>query len=1812
MSRLPLLLDALLRGPRTAIFAVRALVLALVLGGVGAAPAWAQTGPVRDSVVVTNRASLVFRADDGTEGTAEAQAVVLAERTVAVSLAPPREAVVFPGGRATFAHRLENRGTGADRFLLEAAAPAGWSVSLFLDLDGDGAPGAGDLRITSAVALESGAGAALLVVVEAPRDAADGAGVQVVVRATSQANARAQAEVADRVSVRLPLAALALLKAVDRAEATRGDTLAYTLSWTNAGDGAAEDVVLTDTLPLGARFVPGSLRLGGAALSDAADGDAGEVIRDAAGRETVRLRAGTLLPGAAGAAQLRVSVAADAPTGTMENVARLASGTAAVASEPARTVVGLPRLEVTKERLGADTVQAGAEVRFRLGWANRSATLSAYEVVLADTLPAELVFVAADRPAEVEGQVLRWRLGTLAPGAEGSLVVTTRAAFTPGQPGAVVNRVVARGTNAAAVTAAAAPLAVQAFEGDELEIAKTAGVLEAGAGEAVPYAVTLRNVGPVPLSGIVVHDRIPAGARFVERGLEGADSARARGREVTFWVAGPLAPGSTHTLRYTLVLVAQGSGGAVRNQAWATAQEGRVRSDTASALVRMRRGFAMQSRTVMGKVWIDRDGDGRQGEGDEGVAGADVWSADGQVVTTDKEGRFSFREMTNGTHVLRVDPMGLPTGFGPERPDEAMSTVRLDGWTTPHVSFRLVPRAADSAAAPARASAPVLASAAVGVSATVAPRAAAPSGTSAAAPVTSPFRVAKGDALPVDSARRAAPPAATGADSARAPAVAPLRTAEERDEDERRAFVAGPAVRIFSPADGAVVSSNRLYVGVRGEPGAAVTLYDGERVVAEGVLRPDGVQDFVGVELGPGAHRLRVAMRGTWKAERWDSAAVHRSDEPARLELPSGAATLRADGRSGDTLRVRLLDRWGVPVTGGVMVTVAARGAEALGADADPSSVGLQLRSASDGWVSIPLRAGRAVGPGEVSVEVGRVRGRIPLRVLAATRPLIATGAAQVGIGAAPEAFGAVTVRGALDEQTSLSVSIDSRRSDAESDFFGRGYDPLEEGRYPTLGDASERRVLSGATQTVSARVERGFDWLELGDVRTGGFGAEGGLGAYQRALTGVSGRVTTGAVVWQGFGSLTDQSLDQRQLRGDGSSGPYLFGGGVRPGTERVWIEVRDLQNAGRVLAREELAPFVDYQIDYASGSVLLQRPVPAFDPAGNPVFVVASLERRSGGEQRFVGGLRMEVDAAKALRRSGLDSLGVAVFGVRDDAARAPGAAAVKDLVGGDVRLRHRGLELGAEVVRAATPDSAALAGRADLRLSLPGDRVRLSGEWMSVGDGFAATANPRLSGGGTRELSVGAEVKVTQDASVRLRHERQSFDRYDVQRATTTLQAEQTVAGRRLTTQGGISSDAAAAGSSTSATARATLAVSPKMDLWVEGWHALDGDTAAAATRPDQLSLGTSYEVMKGTRLEAARRWVRMHEDSGTYALTSFGLRTERVLGGQVWGSLERTDAASASHSAVLGWNQRLALSGGWQVTSLFEKRFGLERAPLVDPARALPFAQAERDRWSAALGVEWLPADGRPRLGARGEVHDGEDRSGWRFDLSGDAPLGRSLALLTRHDWSRDEYTSLGLAGGETSRRERSMLGFAYRPVSSDAWNALAKVEWRRTMNPLGGAAVLSSARDERRLIGAGDVVWTPRRETELSARYAVRWTEAQDSLLGSTALRSFAHYGGLRLDQAVGTLDRAERFPLRARLDGRMLLEGISEQARWSLAPSLAVGIGAQLELEGGYRFGDLRDPDFATSGGRGLFATLGVRFTESVFENVAEFWRARQ
>ncbi len=1844
-------------------------------------------------------------------------------------------------------------------------------------------------------------------------------------------------------------------------------------------------------------------------------------------RATLVAAAVLLLPGSVAGQQVLVNTAAS----TYETFA----GVDSVSSNPVETTLVLPQIAFEKQLTGPAEARIGEEVTYRFDVTNSAIDARATAVVVTDTLPLGLEYVSSQPPAQVDGRILSWTMGDVMPGEGAQILLTVRVESGVRDTIQVTNTSYLAADNAPTETAVASAVSLIGESDSGLAIEKSADQLEVALGETTPYTITLENTGLVPLTDLRIHDRLPEGGRYATGSLVGADSARARDRDLTIFLAGPILPAEQQAVRYAVAIVSAGSPD-LQNTAYATALGETVRSNDASAWIRVRSEWPLETRAGIGKVWVDADEDGVQDHGEPGVAGVSIWTEDGEVSVTDREGRFSYRNLRPGRHGFRLDPVTLPAEYQLATSEATNGLVirDADGWTTPRISFRVLPRGARVAAVrvPIRWSFlarprcpfalaeeasrdrcstlwwPEPAEREVGTTATVElvqpavpdvvhfefAKAELRSEARAAlyrvvaelrrnpdaglliaghadsvGPADYNIRLARaraeavadrlvlsgiersrlivrshGEAIPaagnetdagrtlnrrvellfigsgtlqgaqrrepgrtvplavpvvlapeqpieyqveitnpwgtpleglilrfgtaVDSAAAvlgesrtslagrvpttgaglsgsvslersevAVPPvpamstlriaawATTRADSASAvlvladgesdrltaevhnplrpvesvnglhvaldtlprpealPAraeatvllqpmgrawpseavltlpsgweevtsssrlagrpvpdperladrsgspvllwtletesadtlelrlrpsaeaptteavrVAALRDPEEREADLGQTFVSGPAVRIFAPTDGDVLHSDRHFIGVRGEPRMPVTLFDNDSQVAEAELRPDGVHDFIAIPLDAGPHTLKVRMANSWGQERWDSLAVHVTGLPVGFAPEAAPLRLTAGGHRTGGLRVRVLDRWGVPVVNRPFVTVAAEGAEPLNPDADASSVGVQVRPDSAGWMRLGFRAGAEPGRGRIVLSSGRAVGTVDLEILPAVRPLMIAGVGRVGIGASPDAFASLTARGRLDDRTSLTLSFDTRDLDAGRNAFGRISDPLEQAQYPILGDASDQRVVSSSRGVFSARLERGLDWVNLGDLATDDFGAGLQLTRYRRALTGAGAHVTTGPVTWKGFGSSTTQSLVQNQIRGAGISGPYELGSGIRPGTERIEIETRALENPERVLARQSLLRFVDYQIDYDRGVLLLKRPVPATDAYENPLFIVATYESDAGGDRNWVWGIRASTDVRSLLNVGSLDSLQIGTTLVRD------GAQGVeRSLLGADMTVRSGFLTLGGELSLSDSPDSSGLATALRGTVSLLEGDVELTGSWLRIGSEFHNPAEVALRPG-SDEVRFAGKARVG-PGELRLSHERQSFESGAIRRTRTGGGITQPL-GDRLRIEARVASDRFESGGSRDASDAGELRMewNPLSPLTLWGESRRQFRSAGDAYRPDHIGAGAALQIRSFATVEAAHRRVFLDGADDDYSLTSLGLRTQLGSTTEAWSGYEIGGAGGRHNAALVGLRTRLKLTEAWSADGMFERRQGIGNANVGDPVRALPFLQPEDDYWSFGLGTELLPRGAPYRLSARGELRDGDFRSTRVATLAGDVSVNSSLALL-----SRQEYVEAGQSGPGTasvfSSRLASLGGVAFRPTASETFNGLAKFELVDETNPATGG-VLVGRGDEARLIVALEGIWSPTRNTEFGLRWAARRTEAtlqyEDGL--QQPLRSRADYVGLRSNVEL------TRW-LATRAEGRLLFEHASGSSRWDLAPQLVVYPIDALELAAGYRFGDLEDPDFAVRGGHGAFLNVGVRLTEKSLTTAADFWRHR-
>ena len=947
------------------------------------------------------------------------------------------------------------------------------------------------------------------------------------------------------------------------------------------------------------------------------------------------------------------------------------------------------------------------------------------------------------------------------------------------------------------------------------------------------------------------------------------------------------------------------------------------------------------------------------------------------------------------------------------------------------------------------------------------------------------------------------------------------------------------------------------------------------------MIRGDGQVDFIGVGLERGTNRLRVRMINSWGLERWDSLVVHVTSVPASFAPVADTIALPADGVTIKETRVRVLDAWGVPVVNRPFVTVSTGQAEVVNADEDASSVGRQLLPGPDGWLTIRIRAASEISVDVLTLQAADAAGEVALQHIPKARELMITSMGQYGFGAAADDFGAVTVRGRLGAETAVTLAYDSRTLDEGRDAYGRTISPLDDAQYPILGDASVRRSEASSRPGLSARIERGTDWVAAGELAGMGFGTGLTLAQYRRALDGVAASVSTGPVTWSGFGALTSQSLRQVQIRGAGVSGPYDVGTGIVPGTERVVVETHDLDNPERSLQLQTLERLADYQIDYVTGTLLLKSPVPSVDLNNNPVFIVVAFESDGGGESTSVWGLRAETDFGIPL--------GLTV--VQD---RAEGQSF--EMLGADLRVRARnGSELGAEVAYAENPDSAGLAVLTSGQANLLGGAVALTGQWMHVADGFINPSNAGLQA--VDEIQVGAHLRVAGSA-LQVGHGRQRFTASGIERRTSDARiVTSPVMGVSLTaslTDQAVANGDVLGGVSRAGRLEVAWQPSSRVRLWTEAQNSFLQQPGAGLG--DFIGGGASLAVLEQFSLEA-RHLQMQDERNGDYSITRFGLQSRLEHGTRAWGSYELAGGVDRqTNAAVVGLNQRVRLGESWAINALMERRLGLGRAELSDPLRAAPFIQQEEDFWSAALSAELLPQDGPYSASAQLERRDGAVRSSDMANFAAAVTFNRSLALLSRGTYNRIDDAGTGLP---TQISMSGLFGLALRPAGSDAVNALLKLEWRQNENQA-QQTVFGTLGSESRLIGAAEIIWNPVAGVELGGRYAVRGTRF---VTGAQApLTSLAHYMGSRLDLGLTSW-------LGVGGEGRVLMEGTTGEMRWDVAPVLKLTPLKAFEIAGGYRLGDLQDPDFASNDGQGWFVTLQLRLTEN--NPIVDYWQNR-
>ena len=303
--------------------------------------------------------------------------------------------------------------------------------------------------------------------------------------------------------------------------ASPGETINYTISYTNTGSKPATNVVLTDTVPQFTTFVGPNTWHQIGATSD------------------FTVAVGTVNPGSGGTATISAIVAGSIPAGVviLTDTVRIGDDGAQGADlNPANNVyeehtplIALPDLSVSKTDNGAYAVP-GQTLAYQITFSNVGARTSS-GIVLTETVPANATFNPGAStsgwtcsPNNSSGSSCWFAVGSLNAGQSGSAVVFAVTINTPFPSGVyfITNtvRIADSGVNGPDPNAYnnTSTRVTPVNATPDMVVTKTDGSLSTAAGNALVYTVFYTNAGNKTATGVALLDTIPQYTTYVGYG----------------------------------------------------------------------------------------------------------------------------------------------------------------------------------------------------------------------------------------------------------------------------------------------------------------------------------------------------------------------------------------------------------------------------------------------------------------------------------------------------------------------------------------------------------------------------------------------------------------------------------------------------------------------------------------------------------------------------------------------------------------------------------------------------------------------------------------------------------------------------------------------------------------------------------------------------------------------------------------------------------------------------------------------------------------------------------------------------------------------------------------------------------------------------------------------------------------------------------------------------------------------------------------------------------------------------------------------
>lgn len=837
---------------------------------------------------------------------------------------------------------------------------------------------------------------------------------------------------------------------------------------------------------------------------------------------------------------------------------------------------------------------------------------------------------------------------------------------------------------------------------------------------------------------------------------------------------------------------------------------------------------------------------------------------------------------------------------------------------------------------------------------------------------------------------------------------------------------------------------------------------------------------------------------------------------------------------------------------------------------------------------------------------------------------------------------GKYLITAALDTTEDDISNIFSNLNDRDPRSLLRRLDPDK--FYPVYGDDSTFVEDAPTQGRFYVRIESGDDHIVWGNFLTDITSTE--FSQIDRGLYGAKLEYNSDATTKQGerkrrltlFAADPGTVPGRDEFRGTGGSVFFLERQDLTIGSERVRIEIRD-KDSGLVLEVRDLRPFVDYDVDYIQGRIVLAEPLQSTqlgnqivrdgNISGNDAHLVVRYEFTPGLED--IGGFTTGGRGEAWLG----DNVRIGITGQQEETGDVDQTLLATDIViratdstyikgefantQGQAFGESASLDGGFTFAELASADTEADANAYRVEAAIGLQDVskangQISGYYENIEAGFSGPG--RLTQGDTEIFGAAATLDLSKDGRTQIAVK---YDEVDIDGSfeETTVAADLRV-GLTPKLSAGIGARYNEIGGSASGRNGARTDIGGQIEYTANESLSVYGFGQGSVTRNGTLSSGERYGAGARVRLSEAIQ-INGEVSGGAGGIGALGgVSYQRADGEEYY--LNYTLDAERTQPGVNGTNslingQNALTVGGRKRFNSFVSVFGEERRSFGDVsglthAYGLDFNIAQK--WSLGASFEIGEVEDQTQIidreaftvtagytsegvsaGAAFEWREdginGEDRESWFFRSNASVKVSPDWRALLRFDRAESNSSAGAFFAGEFT--EVQVAG-AYRPTRNDRFNALIRYSYYEDLSPAGqlSSSSVNGLPAQRSNIFSLDGQYRLTNWLTLGAKYGLRTGEVSLTRVSDDFVNSTAQLGVIRAD-----IHFVKKWD--ALIEGRILAVEQANDTRAGVLAALYRHVGENAKLGIGYNFtdfsSDLRDLTFDDSG---VFVNLVTKF----------------